>query len=153
MIARGMWHLSHSAAGNELSEYHLQAGIAAVHCAARDYASTDWQQILSLYDHLVELDDSPVIALNRAVALAQVHGAQAGIEAVGAIQNPQSLESYYLLYAVLAEFESHLGNFPAAASHLRKAMQLTEIKSERACASASCWLNIIGGSLNPGRRR
>jgi len=132
MIARGMWHLSHSATGNELSEYHLQGGIAAVHCAAGDYASTDWRQILSLYDRLVELDDSPVIALNRAVALAQVHGARSGIEAVGAIQNPQSLESYYLLYAVLAEFESQIGNFPAAASHLRKAMQLTEIKSERA---------------------
>jgi RNA polymerase sigma-70 factor (ECF subfamily) len=132
MIAQGMLHLSQSAAGDELSEYHLQAGIAAVHCAARDYASTDWPQILSLYDRLVELDDSPVIALNRAVALAQIHGARSGIEAVGAIQNPQSLESYYLLYAVLAEFESQLGNFPAAASHLRKAMQLTEIKSERA---------------------
>lgn len=132
MIAQGMLHLSHSAVGDELSEYHLQAGIAAVHCAARDYGATDWRQILSLYDRLVELDDSPVIALNRAVALAQVHGAKAGIESVGAIQNPQSLESYYLLYAVLAEFESQLGNFPAAASHLRKAMQLTEIKSERA---------------------
>lgn len=132
MIARGMLHLSQSATGDELSEYHLQAGIAAVHCAARDYASTDWRQILALYDRLVELDDSPVIALNRAVALARVHGAKAGLEAVGAIQNPQSLESYYLLYAVLAEFESQLGNFPAAASHLRKAMQLTEINSERA---------------------
>ena len=65
-----------------MSAYHLQAGIAACHCAARDYESTDWPKILSLYDRLLELDDSPVIALNRAVAVAKVHGPQAGIEAV-----------------------------------------------------------------------
>lgn len=135
MIAQGFWYLSQCAAGDELSEYHLQAGIAACHCTAAEYASTDWPQILSLYDRLIELDGSPVVALNRAVALAQVRGPQAGIEAVEAIQDPESLESYYLLYAVLAEFEAQLNNFPAAASHLRKAIQLTEIKSERALLS------------------
>ncbi|HHY85497.1 MAG TPA: sigma-70 family RNA polymerase sigma factor [Verrucomicrobia bacterium] len=132
MIARGMFHLAQSAAGNEISEYHLQAGIAACHCAAKDYASTDWRQILALYDRLVQIDDSPVVALNRAVVVAQVHGPAAGIEAVAAIRNKRSLESYYLFYAVLGEFETRLGNYPAAVSHLRKAMQLTEIKSEQA---------------------
>jgi RNA polymerase sigma-70 factor (ECF subfamily) len=132
LLARGMSHFARSAAGNELTEYHLQAGIAACHCAARDYPSTDWTHILALYDELVQLDDSPVVALNRAVALAQLRGPAAGIAAVGTIQNLQSLESYHLLYAVLAEFEAQLGNFPAAASHLRKAIQLTEIKSEQA---------------------
>ena len=131
MIAHGMFHLTHSAAGNELSEYHLQAGIAACHCAARDYAATDWGHILELYDRLVEFDDSPVVALNRAVAVAEVHGPQAGIEAVGAIRNLQSLESYYLLYAVLGEFESRMNHAPAAAAHFRKAIQLAEIKSEQ----------------------
>lgn len=132
MIARGMFHLAHSAAGNELSEYHLQAGIAACHCAARDYAATDWSHILELYDRLVEFDDSPVVALNRAVAVAEVQGPQAGIEAVGVIQNLQSLESYYLLHAVLGEFEIRLNHARAAAGHFRKAMQLAEIKSEQA---------------------
>lgn len=130
-IARGMFHIAQSAAGNEISEYHLQAGIAAVHCAAKDYASTDWSQILEMYDRLVEFDDSPVVALNRAVALAEVHGPQAGIEAVEAIQNLQSLESYYLLYAVLGEFEMRMNHSRAAAAHFRKAMQLAEIKSEQ----------------------
>ena len=65
MIACGMWHLAQSAAGDELSEYHLQAGIAACHDTAADYESTDWPQILALYDCLVQLDASPVIALNR----------------------------------------------------------------------------------------
>lgn len=131
LISRGMFHLAQSAAGDELSEYHLQAGIAAVHCTASDYAATDWRQILELYDRLVEFDDSPVVALNRAVALAEVHGAQAGIEAVGAIQNLQSLESYYLLHAVLGEFELRLNHTRAAAEHFRKALQLAEIKSEQ----------------------
>lgn len=131
MITRGMFHLAQSATGGEISEYHLQAGIAACHCAARDYASTDWARILGLYDRLVEFDDSPVIALNRAVALAEVRGPQAGIEAVGAIQNLQSLESYYLLHAVLGEFESRLNHTHAAAAHFRRSLQLAEIKAEQ----------------------
>lgn len=131
MIARGMYHFARSAAGNELTEYHLQAGISACHCAAKDYASTEWSQILGLYDRLVEFDDSPVVALNRAVALAEVEGPQAGIEAVNAIQNLQSLETYYLLYAVLGEFELRLNHARAAAAHFRKSLQLAEIKSEQ----------------------
>ena len=87
---------------------------------------------MSLYDRLVEFDDSPVVALNRAVALAEVRGPQAGIESVNAIRNLQSLESYYLLYAVLGEFEERLNHARAAAAHFRKSMQLAEIKSEQA---------------------
>jgi RNA polymerase sigma-70 factor (ECF subfamily) len=136
MMARGMFHLAESAAGEEISEYHLQAGIAACHCAAKDYASTDWLQILALYDRLVEFDDSPVVALNRAVALAEVRGPQAGIEAVNAIQNlprkRSGLESYYLLHAVLGDFESRLNHAQAAAGHFRKSLQLAEIKAEQA---------------------
>jgi RNA polymerase sigma-70 factor (ECF subfamily) len=131
MIARGLSHLSASAAGETLSAYHLQAGIAACHCAASDYESTNWEQILSLYDRLLELDDSPVIALNRAVAVANVHGPQAGIEAVEAIANGKQLNSYYLLYAVLGEFETQLNNFQAAIDNFRKALELTELRSER----------------------
>lgn len=135
MIARGLFHLAQSAAGDELSEYHLQAGISACHCAATDYESTDWPQILSLYDQLIQIDDSPVVALNRAVAMAQVHGPRAGIQAVENIRHQQALESYHLLYAVLAEFEAQLKDFQAAANHLRKALQLTEMKSEQSLLS------------------
>ena len=131
MIAHGIKHLSESAAGNELSAYHLQAGIAACHCAASDYESTDWRKILSLYDRLMEMDGSPVIALNRAVAVANVNGPQAGIEAVEAIQNGSQLKSYYLLYAVLGEFEKQLNNFQAAIDNFRKALELTEVSSEQ----------------------
>jgi len=132
MIARGMFHFAQSAAGDELSEYHLQAGIAACHCGAKDYESTDWQQILSLYDRLIEFDQSPVVALNRAVAIANIRGPKAGLKAVRSIQGLNKLSSYYLFYAVLGEFEMRSGNLQAAAEQFRKAFELAETKSERA---------------------
>lgn len=132
MIARGMQQLSDSAEGNTLSEYHLQAGIAACHCAASDYGSTDWVQILALYDRLVELDESPVAALNRAIAVANVHGPAAGIKAVEAIQDREKLESYHLLYAVLGDFETRLGRHQTAAGYFRAALKLAETRSEQA---------------------
>jgi RNA polymerase sigma-70 factor (ECF subfamily) len=131
MIARGVLELAQSAAGDEISEYHLHAGIAACHDTAADDASTDWKQILALYDRLVSIDDSPVVALNRAVAVAHVHGPGKGLEAIEAIPGRRELASYYLLYAVLGEFEERLGNDLAAASHFHRAHQLAELKSEQ----------------------
>jgi RNA polymerase sigma factor (sigma-70 family) len=131
-IARGMFHLAQSAAGDELSEYHLQAAIAACHCAARDYESTDWQKILSLYDRLIEFDQSPVVALNRAVAIANIRGPKAGLQAVREVRDLDKLNSYYLLYAVLGEFEMRSGNLQAATEQFRKSFELAETKSERA---------------------
>jgi RNA polymerase sigma-70 factor (ECF subfamily) len=131
LIALGLRHLAQSARGEELSAYHLQAGIAACHCAAADYVSTDWPRILALYDQLARLDDSPVVALNRAVALAQVHGAQAGLDAVAAIRDRRALDGYYLQYAVLADFEMQLGHFANAIAHLRQAIALAGLESER----------------------
>jgi RNA polymerase sigma factor (sigma-70 family) len=131
MIEGGIIHLGQAAAGNELSEYHIEAGIAACHCMAEDYESTDWSRILSLYDQWTKMNSSPVIALNRAVAVANVNGPGAGLEAVEAIRGRRELDSYYLLYAVLGEFEAQLHHLESAAAHFRKASQLTEVKSER----------------------
>ena len=131
MIARGMFHLARSAAGEEITPYHLQAGIAACHCAASEYADTDWEQILALYDRLVQFDHSPVVALNRAVALATVHGPRAGLDAIEAIKDRDKLKDYYLLYAVLGELEAQLNETQAAVAHFRKSMELAEIKSEQ----------------------
>src|SRR5438034_5780312 len=78
MIARGMSHLHQSAAGEALSEYHLQAGIAACHATATNYSETDWSKILSLYDRLSEFDASTVVALNRAVGGANIPGPETG---------------------------------------------------------------------------
>ncbi len=135
MIARGMFHFSQSAAGSEITGYHLEAGIAACHCGARDYESTDWRQILSLYDQMVERDDSSVAALNRAVAVANVHGPQAGLEALAKVRKRKELSSYYLLYAVLGEFESQLNHPRAAADYFDQSLKLAGIKSEQAFLS------------------
>ncbi len=130
MIARGLAHLSRSAAGGELSAYHLQAGISACHCAARDYPATDWRQILALYDRLLEMDGSPVVALNRAVAVAEVHGPQAGLDAIRGMARAESLGEYYLFHTILGEFESQLKHWPAAMAHFRRALELVATKSE-----------------------
>jgi len=132
MIARGMFHLHESAVGGEISEYHLQAGIAACHATAITYESTDWAKILSLYDRLIEFDGSPVVALNRAVAVASVHGPGAGLQTVRGIRDRQKLDAYYLFYAVIGELEMRLNNHEAAAQEFRKAFELAETKSERA---------------------
>jgi RNA polymerase sigma-70 factor (ECF subfamily) len=131
LTVRGMAHFAKSAGGDEITEYHLQAGIAACHCAAPDYESTDWKRILMLYDQWIALEDSPVVALNRAVAVAHVHGPQAGLEALTAVQKRGGLESYYLLHAVLGELEAQLDHPQAAAGHFQKSLQLAEIESEK----------------------
>ncbi len=131
MIERGIQHLGLAATGDALSEYHLEAGIAACHSTAADEASTDWPRILSLYDRLVAMTASPIAALNRAVAVARVHGPEAGLAAVAAIQNRSHLDAYYLTHAVLGEFEAELGHDDRAADCFRKAIGLAEMKSEQ----------------------
>ena len=131
LTARGMMHLARSAAGDELSELHLQAAIAALHCAAPSYEATDWPGILALYDRLAAIDASPVVALNRAVAVAQVHGPQAAIDVIDGITKRGELESYYLRFAVLGDLEARLGRFDSAAAHFRRAVALTSLTSEQ----------------------
>jgi RNA polymerase sigma-70 factor (ECF subfamily) len=136
MIARGMYHLDRSAAGMDLSPYHLQAGIAACHCAAKDYESTNWRQILRLYDQWVERDDSPVLALNRAVVVASLQGPAAGLAAIAGIPDKATLNDYYLLHSVMGHFKLELDDAEGAAVHFRRALELAETKSERALLAA-----------------
>ena len=131
MIELGIVHLGLAAAGAELTEYHIQAGIAACHGTAADYKSTDWQRILTLYDHWVAINNSPVIVLNRAVAVANVHGPKAGLAALATVRKQGDLDSYYLLWAVIGEFEFREDAFQRAAEHFRKALELTDLKSEK----------------------
>ncbi len=141
-----MSHLRESAAGAEISEYHLQAGIAACHATAINYESTDWARILSLYDRLIEFDDSPVVALNRAVAVANVHGPEMGLQTLRAIHDREKLDSYYLFYAVMGELEVRLDNREGASKQFRKAFELAETKSERAFLLKRLQLCIDGGT-------
>lgn len=131
LIERGLLELVAAARGEALSEYHLQAGIAACHCTAPDYASTNWARILRHYDELQRMKPSPVVALNRAVAVAQLHGPQAGLDAIGAIPQRDRLESHYLLHAVVGELHWRLRNDRAAAESYRRAAQLAKVGPEQ----------------------
>jgi len=131
LIARGLVELVAAADGSDVSEYHLQAGIAAIHCTAADYASTDWPRILRHYDDLLQLKPTPIVALNRAVAVAHVHGPRAGLAAVAGIAPRDRLESHYLLHAVVGELHWRLGEPEPAAASFRRALQLAHVGPEQ----------------------
>jgi RNA polymerase sigma factor (sigma-70 family) len=131
LIERGLIELAASAEGSEISEYHLQAGIAAMHCTATDVASTDWARILRYYDQLYRLKPSPVVALNRAVAVSYVQGPQAALDAVSAIPQRDFLERNYLLHAVLGELHWRMNNHRAAAGNFRRALALARVGPEQ----------------------
>ncbi len=131
MIARGMAHLELARAGEEISEFHLQAGIAACHCLAENYDATDWQRILFFYDLLREMNESPVVALNRAVAIWKVRGPAAASAAIEAIAPRERLQNYYLLYAVLGELERAVGKETKARENFEHALRLTSIPAEQ----------------------
>lgn len=131
LIARGLTELGAAAQGTELSEYHLQAGIAALHATAADGASTDWEGILRHYDELLKLKPSPIVALNRAVAVAQLRGSQAGLDAIAAMPQRERLESHYLLHAVLGELHWRMNQHRAAAGNFRRALHLAQVGPEQ----------------------
>jgi len=131
LIDAGLQHLARAAHGRELTPYHLQAGIAACHCTAPDSASTDWSRILRHYDELHRRKPSPIVALNRAVAVANLHGPQAGLDAIRTMDQRERLESHYLLHAVVGELSWRLKDHRAAAESFRRALQLAEVGPEQ----------------------
>ena len=131
MIQRGILCLGHAAQGSAISEYHIEAGIAACHSTAPDDASTNWPRILALYDQLLTLKSSPIAAINRAVAVARVHGPQAGMDALDAITDRSKLESYHLFHVIRGTFAAELGHHPAALTHFRQAGNLASLPAER----------------------
>ena len=130
-IDAGLSHLARAAHGDELSEYHLQAGIAACHCLAPDAATTDWARILAHYDDLLRLKPSPVVALNRVVAVANLRGAAAGLEALAAIPDRARLASSHLAHAVEGELRWRAGEHREAAQCFRRALALAEVGPEQ----------------------
>ena len=131
LIHLGLYHLELSAAGEELSEYHLQSGIAMLHAVAPSYEATDWPRILTYYDDLMALNRSPVVALNRAVAMAMCRGAEAGIKELESIRPLPEMQSYYLFPATFADFYWQLGKPKKAAEHYQQALTLVGTKPER----------------------
>jgi len=111
--------------------YQLQAAIAACHADAVDAAATDWVEIAALYKRLAQVMPSPVVELNRAVAVAQADGPAAGLALVDALAATQTLYGYYLLHATRADLLRRLGRMPEAAASYRQALELADADPER----------------------
>lgn len=146
LIRRGLAALDRAEhLGGALGPYALQAAIAACHARARTSDATDWVKIAALYDALAELMPSPVVELNRAVAVAMAFGPAAGLELVDALMTEPTLDAYHLLFSVRGDLLAKLGRFDEAGAEFKRAAALTQNGRERefllgraaACASES----------------
>jgi len=133
LIGRGLAALERAEAlGGASGPYTLQAAIAACHARARVAAETDWTRIVALYDALAQLMPSPVVELNRAVALGMAFGPAAGLEVVDQLQTDPALAGYHLLPSVRGDLLAKLGRFEEARTELARAAELTQNARERA---------------------
>jgi RNA polymerase sigma-70 factor (ECF subfamily) len=131
LITEGRRLLDESATGDEVTTYHLEASIAAVHAAAPSMEATDWDSIVMLYDQLGRIAPSAVVELNRAIAIAQRDGPDRGIDAIERIADRERLGSYPFYSAALGELEQRRGNDPAARRHFEKALGVARNDAER----------------------
>jgi len=130
-IHRGMAALQHSQElGGGAGNYALQAAIAACHARAATAADTDWERILLLYDALLQISPSPIVALNRAVAGGMVYGPAAGLEALDDLATESALTGYHLLPSVRGDLLMKLGRFAEAREEIPSAIAMTQNRRE-----------------------
>lgn len=135
-ITEGLQWLNRALTQGPAGIYTLQAAIAALHAQAARYEDTDWRQIAGLYEVLYQRSPSPVIALNRAVAVAMCEGPEAGLQMVDELASAGKLDRYHLMHAARADFYRRLGQTEAARDAYKKALALTEQAPERAFLTA-----------------
>ena len=128
LIAKGKQFLNRAATGDILSEYHIEAAIAAYHCLAPSYTATDWGSILAYYNLLLAQKPSPIVALHRAVALAEVEGEAAALEALSQLT---TLSNNHYFQAIYGHLYERLGLFDLARQHYQKAATLTSSQAEK----------------------
>lgn len=131
LIAIGFDHFDRSMQGDEVSAYHVQAAIAATHARALQPDAVDWPEILSLYDQLLAINPSPVVALNRAVAVAKVHGAEAALKAIAPLEHDRTLRRYHHLLTVRGQLLLELNRHAEAAEAFRAALECPCSEPER----------------------
>lgn len=131
MIARGFHHLSVAQKDSTLTALHVEAGIASVHAAAATWELTDWQTIADYYDTLAVLQPSPVVTLNRAIALAMWQGAEAGLEALKPLAGEKGMARYLPYHLALGDLEARAGRRAAARAAFERALALPMSRQER----------------------
>ena len=130
-IAEGTGLVRRALSSRRFGAYTLQAAIAALHAEARSGAATDWVEIVGLYDLLLRVDPSPVVELNRAVAVAMRDGPLAGLNLIDAILAGGDLENYHLAHSARAELCRRLGQTAEARASYQRALGLTHQEPER----------------------
>ena len=130
-IAEGVALVEKAIRSRRLGPYTLQAAIAAVHAEAQSTAATDWRKIVALYNQLLQIQPSPIVQLNRAVAIAESDGPQAGLAQIDALLQHGELANYYLAHSARAEMYRRLGRTSEARSSYEKALALTQQEPER----------------------
>jgi len=130
-ITEGVALVERALQSRRFGSYTLQAAIAAVHAEADSSAGTDWRQIVALYNQLVRIQPSPVVHLNRAVAIAMCDGPDAGLRHIEEIMDQGDLGSYYLAHSARAEMYRQLGRTAEARASYKKALALTQQEPER----------------------
>jgi len=130
-IAEGVALLEKALKSRRFGSYTLQAAIAAVHAEAESVAATDWRQIVALYDRLLRIQPSPVVQLNRAVAIAMRDGPEAGLTHIDAVLEHGELANYYLAHSARADMYRRLGRIPEARASYEKALALARQEPER----------------------
>ena len=130
-IAEGVALLEKALNSRRFGAYTLQAAIAAVHAEAESTAATDWRQIVALYDRLLRIQPSPVVHLNRAVAIAMRDGPEAGLAHIDAVLEHGELANYYLAHSARADMYRRLGRTAEARASYEKALALTQQEPER----------------------
>jgi RNA polymerase sigma factor (sigma-70 family) len=131
LIKKGIHHLEASAEGESVSKYQLEAGIAYEHARAATYEQTNWYNILRCYDLMCKFYPSPVVELNRAIIISEIHGPAEAIKTIEAITNLVSLKKYYLLPATLGELYVQLNQPGIANKYFAEAMELTRSAVEK----------------------
>ena len=126
-----MRFLEPSATGSKLSDDHVEAAIASLHLCALHMEDTDWGTIVTLYDALTRLRPSPVVALNRAIAIAQSEGPERGLEEIRSIGDSDRLAAYPFYSATLGELELRRGRRETAREHFQAALALARNPMER----------------------
>ncbi|WP_462251610.1 RNA polymerase sigma factor [Ekhidna sp.] len=132
LIQQGLMYLDRATEETAVSEYFIQAAISATHCRATTFEETDWTSILALYDLQLQLTPSPIVELNRVVALEKVHGPLLSVKEIERLEATQFFEEYYLFYAIKSEMLKKLGNSDEARIALVKAIELTKNEKEKA---------------------
>ena len=131
LVLEGLKLLELSASGSELTAYHVEAALASVHATAPRTEDTNWATIVSLYDTLMTIHPSPIVALNRAIAIAQHEVPERGLEEIDAIEDRKRLSAYPFYSAALGELELRCGRHETAREHFRAALTLARNPMER----------------------